>query len=383
MSTRGTYRMGPIATTVVIIEVLAWGIGLAFWFSMAHYLPQFRIQRPEVLWAMLAGPFLVMLYLIGLALKNRAMHRFSSDPLIPAMVPGVSSWRSALKFLLLRHGLSFAIVALAGPQMGTRLEEITAKGVDVVVALDVSNSMLAEDLKPDRMEVAKRALSQLIDRMSGDRLGIVVFAGEAYTQLPITADRSAAKLFLNSIGPDLVRAQGTAIGAAIDQARKSFGNDAAKGKTIIVISDGESFEDDGVAAAKRAAAEGIVVNTIGMGSPDGAPIPMRRNGQLIGFKKDKDGQTVITKLNEEVLSSVASAGNGEYIHATSGDTGVNTLIAKLRGMDQTDLGTYKFAGHEDRFQYFLAVACAMIFLGMLIGERTLSVKWRKLMPWHA
>ncbi|MEO5584671.1 MAG: VWA domain-containing protein, partial [Flavobacteriales bacterium] len=312
-----------------------------------------------------------------------AMHRFSSDPLITAMVPGVSSWRSALKFLLLRHGLSFAIVALAGPQMGTRLEEITAKGVDVVVALDVSNSMLAEDLKPDRMEVAKRALSQLIDRMSGDRLGIVVFAGEAYTQLPITADRSAAKLFLNSIGPDLVRAQGTAIGAAIDQARKSFGNDAAKGKTIIVISDGESFEDDGMAAAKRAAAEGIVVNTIGMGSPDGAPIPMRRNGQLIGFKKDKDGQTVITKLNEEVLSSVASAGNGEYIHATSGDTGVNTLIAKLRGMDQTDLGTYKFAGHEDRFQYFLAVACAMIFLGMLIGERTLSMKWRKLMPWHA
>ena len=383
MSTRGTYRMGPIAAVVVIIEVLAWGIGLALWFSLAHNLPQFRIQRPEVLWGLLAGPFLVLLYLIGLGLKNRSMHRFSSDALIPAMVPGVSSWRSALKFLLLRHGLSFAIFALAGPQMGTRLEEITAKGVDVVVALDVSNSMLAEDLKPDRMEVARRALSQLIDRMSGDRLGIVVFAGEAYTQLPITADRSAAKLFLNSLGPDLVRAQGTAIGAAIDQARKSFGNDAAKGKTIIVISDGESFDDDGVAAAKRAAAEGIVVNTIGMGSTEGSPIPLRRNGQLIGFKKDKDGQTVITKLNEDVLSRVAASGNGEYIHATSADTGVNAMIAKLRGMDQSELGTYRFSGHEDRYQYFLAVACGMLFLGMLIGERTLSLKWKRLMPWHA
>lgn len=383
MSTPGTYRTGPITAVVVGVEVLAWGIGLALWFSAAQYLPQFRLQRPEVLWALLAGPLLVVLFLIGSALKNRALHRFSSGPLIEDMVPGISSWRSTLKFLLIRHGLSFAVFALAGPQMGTRLEEVTAKGVDVVVALDVSNSMLAEDLKPDRMEVAKRALSQMIDRMSGDRLGIVVFAGEAYTLLPITADRSAAKLFLGSIGPGLVREQGTAIGAAIDQARKSFGTDAAKGKTIIVISDGESFEDDGEAAAKRATAEGIIVNTIGMGSEQGSPIPMRSGGRMTGFKKDKQGQTVITKLNADMLSRIAQAGNGTYIHATSADTGVNTLIAKLRGMDQSDLGSYKFAGHEDRFQYFLAMALAMSFLGLLIGERTIKLHLGKYMPWHA
>jgi Ca-activated chloride channel family protein len=383
MSTRGTYRTGPVVATILAVEVIAWGLGLAFWLSAARYLPQFRVERPEALWGLLAGPLLVLFYLIGLGLKNRALHRFSSDPLIATMVPGVSSWRSALKFLLLRHALSFAVFALAGPQMGTRLEEVKAKGVDVVVALDVSNSMLAEDLKPNRMEVAKRALSQLIDRMKGDRLGIVVFAGDAFTQLPITADRSAAKLFLGGINPGMMQRQGTAIGAAIEEAHQSFLNDPAKGRTIIVISDGESFEDDGEAAARDAAADGIVVNTIGMGSPEGSPIPMRRNGAMAGFKKDKDGQTVITKLNEDILSKVAAAGGGEYIHATTADTGVNTLVARLRGMDQSELGTYRFAGHEDRFQYFLAAACILVFLGALMGERGLSPKWSKFIPWHA
>lgn len=383
MSTTGTYRTGTVATVVLLVEVAAWALGLAAWYTASRYLPQFRIQHPTVLWALLAGPVLVFFYLIGLRLKNRALERFSSSMLIGDMVPGVSSWRSALKFLLLRHGLSFAIFALAGPQMGTRLEEVTAKGVDVVVALDVSNSMLAQDLKPDRMEVAKRALSQLIDRLGGDRLGIVVFAGEAYTQLPITADRSAAKIFLGTLGPNLVRAQGTAIGAAIDQARESFGADAAKGRAIIVISDGETFEDDAIGAAKRAAAEGIIVNTIGMGTPQGAPIPIRLSGRMVGFKKDKDGQTVVTKMNPDMLMRIAEAGNGEFVQATAGHLGVNEMISKLRGMDQSEIGTFSFAGHEDRYQYFLAVACALIALGLLIGERTLTIKWSNFLPWNA
>lgn len=383
MSKRGAYRSGAIATTVLLVEVFAWGIGLALWFSADRYLQQFRLERPEVLWALFAGPVLVALYLIGMGSKNRALHRFSDTELIPAMVPGISSWRSTLKFLLLRHGLSFAIFALAGPQMGTRLEEVKAEGVDVVVAMDVSNSMLAEDINPDRMEVAKRGLSRLIDRMKGDRLGIVVFAGEAFTQLPITADRSAAKLFLNSIGPKLVRSQGTAIGAAIRQAHNSFQKEGAKGKAIIVITDGESFEDDGEAAARSAAADGIIVSTIGIGSPEGAPIPMRQNGRMIGFKKDKQGQTVITKLNEEMLKRIANAGQGRYIRASATDMGLDTLIDDLRHMEQTEMGTHRFAGHEDRFQYFLAIACLLIIPGLLLGERSLSQKWKKFIPWHA
>lgn len=383
MSARGTYRIGILAAVIIAVEVLAWAAGLALWTSAARYLPQFRVERPYFLWGLLAGPLLVVLYLVGLGLKNRALRRFSGSPLLPYMVPGVSSWRSGLKFLLLRHGFSFAVFALAGPQMGTRLEEVKAKGVDVVVALDVSNSMLAQDLKPDRMEVAKRALAQLIDRMKGDRLGIVVFAGEAFTQLPITADRSAAKLFLSSIGPDMVNAQGTAIGAAIDLAHQSFQPGGAKGKAIIVISDGESFEDDGEAAAKAAAEDGIVVNTIGMGRPEGSPIPERRGGQIIGFKKDKSGQTVMTKLNEGMLQRIAAAGKGEYVLASSADTGIDALMAHLRSMDQSEIGSYKFAGHEDRYQYFLAIACALVLAGLLMGERGLSSSWSPFTSWNA
>lgn len=375
MSTPGTYRTGPMAAAVLTTEALAWAVGLLFWFTSARYLPQFRVQRPEVLWALLAGPLLVLVYLLAVGLKNRALNRFSSSNLVGAMVPGISSWRSTVKFLLLRHGFSFAVFALAGPQMGTRLEEVTAKGVDVVVALDVSNSMLAEDIRPDRMEVAKRALTELIDRMNGDRLGIVVFAGEAYTQMPITADRSAAKIFLNSISPDLVRTQGTAIGAAIEQARKSFGSDAAKGKAIIVISDGESFDDDPVEAARRAAADGIIVNTVGLGTTQGAPIPIRLAGRMVGFKKDKDGQTVIAKLDPDVLMRTAEAGKGEYVQATAGSTGIGTLVANLRRMDQTNLGSFVYAGHEDRYQYFLAMACALVLIGLLAGERKLKLPW--------
>lgn len=369
MSARGTYQVGVIAAIVITIEVLAWAFGVTFWLLADRYLPQFRLANPDWHWALLVGPLLTLLFLIGLGYKNRALQRFSGQPLLPWMVPGVSSWRTALKFLLVRHGLSFALFALMGPQMGTKLEEVKARGVDVVVAMDVSNSMLAEDLRPNRMEVARRALTQLIEKMQGDRLGIVVFAGTAYTQLPITADRSAAKLFLANIGPGMVSTQGTAIGAAIEQARKSFQKDAAKGRAIIVISDGESFEDDGESAAKAAAADGIVVNTIGLGSPQGAPIPERHGNQVLGFKKDKDGQTVMTKLNEDMLRRVARAGNGEYVLATNGGTGIEAMMQQLRGMDQTETGSYKFAGHEDRYQIFLAIACVLIFAGLFMGER--------------
>lgn len=369
MSIRGTYRTGTVAAIVLLIEVVAWAFGAFIWYSTLHRETQFRLARPEMLYGLAIGPVLTTLYLISLAMKNRGMGLFSTGPLLAWMIPGVSNSLSALRFLLLRHGLSFALFALAGPQAADRQELVKARGVDVVVAMDVSNSMLAEDLRPNRMEVARRALIQLIEKMQGDRLGIVVFAGTAYTQLPITSDRSAAKLFLNNIGPGMVSTQGTAIGAAIEQARKSFQKDAAKGRAIIVISDGESFEDDGEAVAKAAAAEGIIVHTIGLGSPQGAPIPERSGNQVMGFKKDKDGQTVMTKLNEDMLRRVARAGNGEYVLASNSGTGIEALVQRLRGMDQSETGTYRFAGHEDRYQRFLAIACMLIFAGLFMGER--------------
>ncbi|HEY0976532.1 MAG TPA: VWA domain-containing protein [Flavobacteriales bacterium] len=382
MST-GTYRKGIMLTAVLVVELLAWAFGLSLFLTASRHLPQFRIERSWVLYGLFAGPVLTALYLVGLWLRERSLRRFGQARLLPALVPGVSSWRSVLRFLLLRHGLTFAVFALAGPQMGTHLEQVKARGVDVVVALDVSNSMLAEDLVPDRMAVAKRALAQMIDRMKGDRLGIVIFAGQAFTQLPITADRSAAKLFLESIGPDMVSTQGTAIGAAIELAQQSFQKEGPQGKAIIVISDGESFEDDGEAAAKTAYEQGVLVHTVGLGSPQGAPIPERRGGQVLGFKKDKEGATVMTRLNEDMLQRIAAAGHGEYVHATAGDTGIDQLVADLRAMDQNEIGSYTFTGHEDRYQYFLAIAIVLITLGLWMGERTFREDPDRPQPWNA
>ncbi len=369
MSHRPTYRMLPISVVVLLIELLAWGVGIVAWYVLDRHVPAFRLARPWMLWGLAAGPLMSALYLLDLHRRNRAMHRFSEPGVMARVMSPVSSLRSTVRFLCLRHGLGFVVFALAGPQLGTRIEEVRSRGVDVVVALDVSNSMLAEDLRPNRMEVARRALEQLIDRMKGDRLGIVVFAGEPYVALPLTADRSAAKLFLNTIGPGMISMQGTAVGAAIDRARQCFPPDASAGRAIIVISDGESFEDDGETAATTAAEQGIIVHTIGMGSPQGTPIPERRNGQVLGYKKDRDGQTVMTRLNEDMLKRVAAAGKGAYVLATSSDTGINALVDDLRKMEGSETGTYRFAGHEDRYRPVLALGCALILLGLLFGDR--------------
>jgi Ca-activated chloride channel homolog len=369
MRERGTYRVGTVAVVIILIELIAWAIGFAIWYAAVYHTTRFKIEREWVLWGLPVGTLFTILYVVSLAVKNRGLRRYSSSVLLPWMVPGVSNSLSALRFLLLRHGFTFAVIALAGPMFGTRREEVKAKGVDVIVALDVSNSMLAQDLRPNRMEVAKRGLMQLIEQLKTDRLGIVIFAGTAYTQLPITADKSAAKMFLSSIGPGMIATQGTAIGAAIDLARQGFPKESAKGRAIIVISDGESFEDDGEAAATAAATEGIVVNAIGIGRTDGSPIPDIRNGVEVGFKKDKEGNTVMTKLNEDMLKRIAAAGKGDYAQATNSDTGVGAMVDRLRGMDQSEMGTFRYAGHEDRYQYFLAIACLLIFAGLLMGER--------------
>lgn len=376
MSARPTYRLMPITVVVLLLELVAWALGVVAWYVVDRHVPAFRMERPWVLWGLAAGPVMVSLYLFDLYRSNRAMDRFSDAVVAARIMSATSSTRSAMRFLLTRHGLSFVVLALAGPQLGTRIEEVKARGVDVVVALDVSNSMMAEDLSPNRMEVARRALEQLIDRMKGDRLGIVVFAGESYVQLPLTADRSAAKLFLGSIGPGMLSVQGTAIGAAIDRARQCFPEDASVGRAIIVISDGESFEDDGEAAAQTAAEQGIVVNTVGMGSPNGSPIPERSNGAMLGFKKDREGQTVITKLNEDMLKRVAAAGKGAYVLATDADTGINSLVQDLRQMDQSETGTYRFAGYEDRYQTVLSLGCLLLLLGMLFGDRRFRLNLR-------
>nr|MDQ3101297.1 VWA domain-containing protein [Bacteroidota bacterium] len=293
MNNRAPYRLSAAITVVVIGELLIGLVLLLGWYLLLRDVPAFRFERPEMLKALLIGPLLGFIFLLHLAWRNNALARFASFNTLAHAVPGISTTRMLLQFLLLRHGLGFVILSLAGPQFGTRLEEVRSEGVDVMVAVDVSNSMAAEDLRPSRMELARRGLSQLIDRLQGDRMGIIVFAGEAFVQLPITTDRSAAKLFLASVNTDAVGTQGTAIGAAIDLAMESFNMKEAGSRAIIVITDGENHEDDAEGSAREAAKAGIVVHTIGMGTPQGGPIPIKKNGRMAGFKKDGNGNTVV------------------------------------------------------------------------------------------
>jgi Ca-activated chloride channel family protein len=368
MSAPGKYRLGLLAALVAALELLAGVLMITIWWWVRSA-PGIRFDKPDMLWYLLGGPVLALLFLLELAWRNRALGRFASPPTLPRMVPGLSSARVLLRFLLLRHGLGLVVLAMAGPQFGTRYEEVKAEGIDVVVALDVSNSMACEDIKPDRMEAARRAMAQLVDRLKGDRLGIVVFAGEAFVQLPITTDRSAAKLFLNSIGIGTVATQGTAIGAAISMAQRSFGEESVGSRVIIVITDGENHEDDAEGAARRAAEAGIIVHTVGMGTPNGGPIPIRQGGRLTGFRKDRNGNTVVTRLNEDMLRAIATAGNGSYVRGDQGTAGIVQLVDDLRNMDRTEIGSYRYAAHEDQYQYPLALGIALVVLSMAFGER--------------
>ena len=369
MSTPGTYRIGTLAAIVLVLEL----VSAVFWVGgcwlIDQEVPAFRLENPVMLYGMLAGPLLTVIFLVDLGWRNRALKRFAAPDTLPRMVPATSNLRVLVRFLLLRHGLSFIILALAGPQFGTRLSEVRSEGIDLVVAVDVSNSMECEDLRPNRMEAARRAMSQLIDELRGDRLGIVVFAGEAFVQLPITADRSAAKLFLNSVNTNSVGTQGTAIGAAIDLARESFDLETPGSRAIIVITDGENHEDDAEGAARQAAEAGIVVHTIGMGTPEGGALPVRRNGQVVGFRKDQNGNTVVSRLNEPMLERIAAQGNGLYIRATHVSSGIEQLVADLRSMSTTEKGNYMYTAHEDQFQYPLGIGTLMTLLGLAMGER--------------
>jgi len=376
MSTPGTYRWGTITLIILAVELLAWGVMLIVWWLLDTEVPAFRFDRPWMLWALLGAPIMVLLFLIDLAWRNRALKRFASGSTLARTVPGVSNWRIVLRFLLLRHGLGFVVIALAAPQYGMRVEEVKAEGIDLVVAVDVSNSMSCEDLKPSRMEAARRAMSQLIERLHGDRLGIVVFAGDAFVQLPITVDRSAAKLFLSTIGTNSVGTQGTAIGAAIELAQRSFDKESAASKAIIVITDGENHEDDALGAARAAALEGIVIHTIGMGTVQGGPLPIRRNGQVTGFRKDRDGSTVVSRLDDDMLRRIAAEGNGVFVRATDNSNGIIELVEQLKSLEKVEVGSYRFAAYEDQYQWPLGIGFVLLLFSMALGDqRNTRPRW--------
>jgi Ca-activated chloride channel homolog len=328
-----------------------------------------RFENIEYLYGLLMIPVFILAFVLYRVWKRRALKRFGELPVIMRLVPEMSDIKPAIKFSLLMISYIFLIIGAANPQIGSRLEKVERKGADLMIALDVSNSMLAQDVRPDRITRATQAISKLIDDLGGDRIGIVVFAGKAYMQLPITTDYAAAKMFLSTISTGMVPTQGTAIAEAIEMASGAFKQDD-RSKALIIITDGEDHEGDALEAAQAAAEKGIRIYTIGMGSPEGTPIPAYdQNGNQVGFRKDKQGQTVITKLNETILQQIASAGNGIYVRATTGRDGLSRIFEEINQLQKAEIETQMFSEYEDRYQYFLGIGLLLLLLEFMLPEK--------------
>lgn len=333
----------------------------------------FRFANEIWLWALLVIPVLIVLFWLNARWRKRALQQLADANVLENLLPTMSKALPRWKRVLFTLAVAFVLIGIANPQIGSKYEEVKREGFELMICLDVSNSMLAEDLTPNRLERAKQAISRLVDRLKNDKIGVIVFAGDAYIQLPMTVDHSAAKLFLRSIDTDIVPTQGTAIGKAIELASSSFSETTKANKSIIVITDGENHEDDALEQAAAVAENGIKVHTIGIGSVDGTPIPMYKRGQMLGYRKDRDGNTVVTKLNETMLQQIAASGEGTYVRANNSRTGLNALMDELEGMEREEFGSKMFTSYEDRFQYFFAVALLLLIIELLLPSRKLKM----------
>jgi Ca-activated chloride channel family protein len=329
----------------------------------------FQLENTYYLYALALIPVFVVIYWLTNRWRKKALETYGNLSLIQQLFPDVSKTKRNFKFILYTVAFAFLVIGIVNPQVGTKLEEVKRTGADLMICLDVSNSMNAEDLQPSRLEKAKQAISKLINKLDGDRLGVIVFGGEAYVQLPITTDYSAAKLFLESINTDMIPTQGTAIGNAINLAIESFGKEEGKNKAIVIITDGENHEDNAIKAAESAAEKGIAVHTIGMGSADGAPIPVYRNNIREGYRKDNQGNTVVTKLNEQVLQEIAAIANGIYVRASNADAGLNNVLNAIDKLEKKQFSSKMYSDYEDRFQWFIAAALLLLLIEVLLSER--------------
>jgi Ca-activated chloride channel homolog len=330
-----------------------------------------QFAHKEILWFLLAGGLMIVGYMLYWRNHQHALHKLGDSELFEELMPEASSGAQHWKFILLFTGTVLIIIAASGPRIGSSLQEVEHKGREIMIALDVSNSMLAEDIKPSRLERSKQMISRMVDRMSNDKIGLIIFAGDAYTQIPITDDYSSVKMFLSGAGPDMVSKQGTAIGSAIDLAVRSFSSEEGDrvagenvpSQAIIVITDGENHEDNAVEEASKAAEKGIKVYTVGFGDPNGVPVPLSPGSPVT--KKDRDGNVVVSKLNEKLLREVASEGHGAYI---PGDR-INSLIDELDKLERAELKTRVFSEYSERFQYFAGLAFLFLFLEFFLGLR--------------
>ena len=335
----------------------------------------FLLEDKTYLWLLLGIPVIIFLFGIVLFWQKRTQRKFADKELLARLSPNRSTGKSVLKIVLLCLAIASFVVALVNPQFGTKLETVKREGVDVVFAVDVSKSMLAEDIAPNRLEKSKQLITQIINNLASDRVGIIAYAGSAFPQLPITTDYAAAKMFLQSMNTDMVSSQGTAIKEAIELATTYFNDEDQTNRILFLISDGEDHEGNIEEIAEQAAREGIRIVTIGVGTEKGGPIPEKRNGIIYNYKKDNSGETVITKLDESTLQEIASAANGRYISGRVTSDVVDEVTEILQNMDKKEFESQQIAEYKSQFQWFLALGLFFLLLDVLLLERQTS--WLK------
>ena len=324
----------------------------------------FRFAHPEYLYLLLAAPALVALFAWALYDRRRRLARFGDPATVATLMPDASTGRMKLKFILFTTAVILVILAAARPQFGSKLREQKSEGIEMMLAVDISNSMLAEDFEPNRLERTKYAINKLFDGLEQDRVGVIVFAGDATVQLPITSDYRMAKAFAKRISPSMASVQGTSIGKALSLAEMSFSSGSGDSRVIILITDGEDHEGNVMQAAERAAEQGIRIFTIGIGTPEGAPIEI--GGEFI---KDEKGDMVVSKLDEKMLSEVAQITGGAYVRSTKQSIGLDEIVKSINEMEQTELSMMRFEEFNEQYQYLLIAALVLLLAEFLLLDR--------------
>jgi len=333
----------------------------------------YQLEEPTYFYYLLVIPAMLVLFIGVLWWKKRKQKQFASVELFDKLSPERSTFKSVLKFSFLSIAIALLVISLVNPKMGTKLETVKREGVDIVFALDVSKSMLAEDIAPSRLDKAKQIITKIIDNLGSDRVGIIVYAGNSYPLLPITTDHAAAKMFLQNANPDMVSSQGTAINEAIEKGITFFDDNEQTNRYLFVVSDGEDHGESALSAVEKATKEGIKIYTIGVGTEKGGPIPIKNDGTVVSYKKDSKGEVVITKLNPKILAEIASAGKGKYIDGNKTQKAIDYVNNLLLKADKTEFDAKQFSDYKDQFQWFIGFGLLFLLFDTFLLEK--KTKW--------
>jgi Ca-activated chloride channel homolog len=365
------YDLKNLVIAVFTWELIFWSLYFSLYYYMLDQVEAFKFENEQYLTMLYVVPLIVGGYFVLLSWKNKKLTELADNRLLAYLTAPVSTLKSFFKYFLFRNGIVFIILALANPQYGRGKNKAINEGIEIMVAIDISNSMRALDLdsKKDRLEVAKMSVERMLNEMHGDKVGVIVFAGDAFIQVPLTNDYRATKMFLSSVRPEMMTNQGTDIGLAIDKAMRSFDMSNGVNKAIIVISDGEDHDGGAQSAAEIAYENGVVVSTVGMGGTTPTPFPDFVNGRTVGLKKDEDGKTVFTQLNEKMLKNVASAGGGVYTRADQTYVNLEDVLSSVREIEKKEMSSLLYTDFEDQYQWFLAIGFLLLFIEFFLSEK--------------